>query len=213
MRSSPYCMHMSLWVFSPVNAVNDALRRYVEGLGFDVASDPAKAMAALFDLTSVPPPLPTAPSLPSLALLATPDAVQEARRAGYLVHLSTDGEEHLRSTLAILVAGGAAGGHAAAGEDGAVGDAGGVAAALAAGPATASDGPQLTPREAQVMSLLMLGLTNKRIAKHLLITERTVKFHVASLMRKHGVSNRTKLMLKNPIVVTKLFSSAPVRRR
>jgi DNA-binding CsgD family transcriptional regulator len=213
MRSSPYCMHMSLWVFSPVNAVNDALRRYVEGLGFDVASDPSKAQAALFDLTSVPPPLPPSPSLPSLALLASPDAVQEARRAGYLVHLSTDGEEHLRSTLAILVAGGAAGEHGAAGENGTVTDVGGVAAALTTEPAAASDAPQLTPREAQVMSLLMLGLTNKRIAKHLVITERTVKFHVASLMRKHGVSNRTKLMLKNPIVVTKLFSSAPVRRR
>ena len=199
MRSHPYCMHMSLWVFSPVNAVNDALRRYVESLGFDVVQDPATATAALFDLSSAGSNLPPAPAVPCVALLgaANSDMLDDAYRAGYAVHLPGDDEDRLRSKLATLLGGGTIG-------DG-----------VAPKSPTASrgkDAPQLTPREAQVMSLLMLGLTNKRIAKHLVITERTVKFHVASLMRKHGVNNRTKLMLKNPIVVKRLFAGSPSRR-
>jgi DNA-binding CsgD family transcriptional regulator len=191
---------MGIWVFSPVNAVDDALKRYVTELGFDVEPDPAKANAALFDLGSAGSPLPPAPSVPSLALLgsADQDLADEARRAGYVPHLSTDSEDQLRGALAMLLAG------RSNRED---------ATLPGVERAAPADAPQLTPRETQVMSLLMLGLTNKHIAKHLLITERTVKFHVAALMRKHGVKNRTKLMLKNPIVVTRLFSGRAARRR
>lgn len=49
----------------------------------------------------------------------------------------------------------------------------------------------LTERERQVLGQLALGKTNKEIAQELVITERTVKFHVSSIFSKLGVSNRT----------------------
>lgn len=49
----------------------------------------------------------------------------------------------------------------------------------------------LTPRELEVLALLARGHKNAEIAGQLFITERTVKFHVSSLMRKLGAENRT----------------------
>lgn len=49
----------------------------------------------------------------------------------------------------------------------------------------------LTPREQEVLQLLAQGMTNKEIASELVITERTVKFHVSSILRKMDRGNRT----------------------
>lgn len=49
----------------------------------------------------------------------------------------------------------------------------------------------LTPRELEVLALLARGHKNAEIAGQLFISERTVKFHVSSLMRKLGAENRT----------------------
>lgn len=49
----------------------------------------------------------------------------------------------------------------------------------------------LTPREQDVLQLLARGMTNKEIASELVITERTVKFHVSSILRKMEKGNRT----------------------
>lgn len=54
--------------------------------------------------------------------------------------------------------------------------------------------PSLTRREAEVLSQLALGRTNKEIAETLVITERTVKFHISSLLRKLGAGNRTEVI-------------------
>ncbi|TCJ13897.1 response regulator transcription factor [Rubrobacter taiwanensis] len=51
-----------------------------------------------------------------------------------------------------------------------------------------------TPRELEVLRLLARGLQNKEIASRLFISERTVKFHISSLMRKLGANNRTELV-------------------
>jgi DNA-binding NarL/FixJ family response regulator len=48
-----------------------------------------------------------------------------------------------------------------------------------------------TPREAAVLEAVARGLPNKAIARELQITERTVKFHLTTVYRKLGVSNRT----------------------
>ncbi len=49
----------------------------------------------------------------------------------------------------------------------------------------------LTERELEVLSLLAQGMPNKEIATHLVISERTAKFHVSSIMGKLGATNRT----------------------
>jgi DNA-binding NarL/FixJ family response regulator len=49
----------------------------------------------------------------------------------------------------------------------------------------------LTSREMDVLILLAQGKTNKEIAGQLFITERTVKFHVSSILGKLGAGNRT----------------------
>jgi DNA-binding NarL/FixJ family response regulator len=50
---------------------------------------------------------------------------------------------------------------------------------------------ELTEREREVLSLLAQGMPNKEIASHLVISERTAKFHVSSIMSKLGATNRT----------------------
>ena len=58
-----------------------------------------------------------------------------------------------------------------------------------------TDGPKdassVTPRELDVLLLLAQGLQNKEIADNLSIAERTVKFHVGSILSKMGAGNRT----------------------
>ena len=57
--------------------------------------------------------------------------------------------------------------------------------------ATANPVQALTPREIEVLDMLGSGLGNKAIAKHLNISEHTVKFHVSSIFQKLSVSKRT----------------------
>jgi DNA-binding NarL/FixJ family response regulator len=55
------------------------------------------------------------------------------------------------------------------------------------------DRSTLTSREKQVLQMLVEGRSNKEIGSPLGIVERTVKAHVAKLMRKVGVKNRVAL--------------------
>lgn len=51
--------------------------------------------------------------------------------------------------------------------------------------------PTLTPREAEVLELIAHGLTNRQVGQRLDVTVHAVKFHLASIYRKLGVTNRT----------------------
>jgi DNA-binding NarL/FixJ family response regulator len=51
----------------------------------------------------------------------------------------------------------------------------------------------ITDREKQVLKMLVAGLSNKEIGEPLGIVERTVKAHIAKMMRKVGVQSRIAL--------------------
>jgi two-component system nitrate/nitrite response regulator NarL len=53
----------------------------------------------------------------------------------------------------------------------------------------------LTAREDEILALVSSGMTNKEIANRLRLTERTVKHHMTSIMRKSNVRNRVEAML------------------
>jgi DNA-binding NarL/FixJ family response regulator len=50
---------------------------------------------------------------------------------------------------------------------------------------------RLTPREREVLILIARGFPNKRIARELTLSEKTVKTHVGHVLAKLGVSDRT----------------------
>lgn len=52
----------------------------------------------------------------------------------------------------------------------------------------------LTPREREAMHFAAEGLTNKAIARHLRVSEGTVKLHLHSIYRKLGVKSRFALI-------------------
>ena len=53
-----------------------------------------------------------------------------------------------------------------------------------------SPSTNLTPRETQVITLMSSGMPNRSIARHLHISERTVKSHLHSIFNKLGVTTR-----------------------
>lgn len=69
------------------------------------------------------------------------------------------------------------------------------AAATPAVTGVAGPGGRLTPRELEVLALLAQGLSNRRIAEELVITQKTVKTHVSSILAKLHVSDRTQAAL------------------
>jgi DNA-binding NarL/FixJ family response regulator len=56
--------------------------------------------------------------------------------------------------------------------------------------------PALSPRERQVLELIMSARSNREIAQELGIEERTVKAYVASLLKKTGAENRVSLSMQ-----------------
>ena len=55
--------------------------------------------------------------------------------------------------------------------------------------------PLLTPRQEEVLQLLLDGYTNKEIGRMLYLSEETVKNHVSSILRNFGVTTRTQAVL------------------
>jgi DNA-binding NarL/FixJ family response regulator len=62
-------------------------------------------------------------------------------------------------------------------------------------PSPSSDVESLTPREREVLRLLARGLSNRELADTLVVSEKTVKTHVSSILMKLGVHDRTQAAL------------------
>ena len=48
----------------------------------------------------------------------------------------------------------------------------------------------LTPREAEVLSLVAAGRTNRQIGDELYVSDKTASVHVSNILRKLGVNSR-----------------------
>jgi DNA-binding NarL/FixJ family response regulator len=55
--------------------------------------------------------------------------------------------------------------------------------------------PQFTPRQEEVLYLLLDGYTNKEIGKMLSLSDETVKNHISGILRGFGVQTRTQAVL------------------
>jgi DNA-binding CsgD family transcriptional regulator len=66
----------------------------------------------------------------------------------------------------------------------------------------------LSNRQQEVLRGVLQNLTNKEIAAKLNLTERTVKFHISSLLQKFDVGGRVSLMQKTAY----FFSTATIPR-
>lgn len=66
----------------------------------------------------------------------------------------------------------------------------------------------LTPRESEIVRFVMLGESNKQIARRLGISNYTVRDHVSNLLKKSGVTSRSRLALVLPAPVVQPASGA-----
>lgn len=67
----------------------------------------------------------------------------------------------------------------------------------------------LTPREAEIVRYVMLGESNKQIARRLGISNYTVRDHVSNLLKKSGVTSRSRLALVLSAPVTQPLPPGP----
>jgi len=65
-----------------------------------------------------------------------------------------------------------------------------------AGFAAAGEESPLTPREAEILTLIGQGMSNKAVARHLGISVHTVKFHLEALFARLGAANRAEAVAK-----------------
>jgi ATP/maltotriose-dependent transcriptional regulator MalT len=60
----------------------------------------------------------------------------------------------------------------------------------------AATGEMLTPREVDVLKLIVQGLRNREIAERLVISEKTVQNHISNIFAKLGVADRSQAIVR-----------------
>lgn len=173
----------ALWIYSPNALLTKALLEHVAALGYEARSEASGADLAIIDLCAQQSPF-LPPPMPTLAVVCTssPQHLAQLLQLGCRGYLRpADPPEHFRDAVETLLNGG-----------------------LWADPEVIEEAgepletPRLTNRELQVISLLILGLSNKRIAKRLNITEKTVKVHVSAILKKYQAKSRLEVVLRHP---------------
>lgn len=199
--------------------IGEALALLATGPGIDLVLldltlDDAVGMQGLEALRA------TAPELPVVVLSAHDDlqdmvAAVDLGAMGYISKRT--GADELARAMGIVMGGGVyiPVAHAPAARGGPAGGEPAVQVPVAAvrdavpgaGVAVADGGPTLlmatdggplaglTPRQNEVLQLLLRGLSNKLIARELGLSVDTVKDHVAAVLRALGVSSRTQAVL------------------
>ena len=56
----------------------------------------------------------------------------------------------------------------------------------------------LSKRESEVVYFLFCGMTNRDMGKKMIVTEKTIKFHLSNIYKRLNVSNRLNLLLDYP---------------
>ncbi len=69
------------------------------------------------------------------------------------------------------------------------------ASGMLGAPGTDAPAPNFTPRQEEVLQLLLDGYANKEIGKMLSLSDETVKNHVSAILRGFEVSNRTQAVM------------------
>jgi DNA-binding NarL/FixJ family response regulator len=75
----------------------------------------------------------------------------------------------------------------------------------AAEPVARSGLARLTPRELEVLEMISFGLTNAEAARRLNVSVHAIKFHLAAIYSRLGVTNRTEAA----VAFLRLQSSLP----
>jgi DNA-binding NarL/FixJ family response regulator len=120
------------------------------------------------------------PELPVVAVSDGPDQVLDVVRAGAAGY-ALRGDPELPAILRTAAAGGTAFGA-------------GLAAQALEAAAITPIVPHLTSREAEVLQLVVEGLTSKQIATRLVLSPRTVENHIQRTLRKFDVPGRAALV-------------------
>jgi len=129
------------------------------------------------------------PSLPIVVMSGDnePGVVREALEHGALGFIpKSSGPQVILGALRLVLAGGTYIPREAI--DGAL--AGGPQA-----PGLEDDGLGLTPRQAEVLALILAGKSNKAIGRELALAEGTVKNHVAAVLKALNVTTRTQAVI------------------
>jgi DNA-binding NarL/FixJ family response regulator len=179
---------VDVWIYAQSRVVAEAFSHLVTGFGFHPLTcpqPPAEADVALWAPSRIRTPLPAPPAVPTLVVTEASDNVLvELLQRGYRGFLRPDdGGEKLKVALEAVCRG----------EVWARRDL--MSRALTGYAGSHDDKPAPTPREVDVLTLLVKGFPNRVIGERLGISERTVKSHVSSLLAKYRVTSRVELVV------------------
>jgi DNA-binding NarL/FixJ family response regulator len=186
--------------------IREGLRQVLRGLGSDVEVLEAGSCARAFEVSQQEPELDLVlldyhlpdmnglealdffaraqPELPIIVLSGSvnPRVMRQVMHKGAAAFLTKSGmSDELLSVTRLVLAGGV---HMPAMSSNAVDEGSGTLPSAL-----------FTPRQEEVLSLLMDGYTNKEISRLLHLSEETVKNHVSSILRGFGVTTRTQAVL------------------